>query len=730
VAPAASAVAVDADRHALLQRDVAAGHRPGRRRRGPLTAEAACAEAEDVTHRDALLDLFFDFSRQFFDYAVLFLVQADIAEGRDAFGNGASRDRVLGIGVPLDLPSLLASAREKRAPVVAAGPTDGLDAVLLADLQRPRDSEIAVVPLLVRNRAVALLVGDCGESGIDRESVRQVVGFGNVVGKAFERIIVRRKLDGFIAGSRSGTMGQVADPGAVPSKSVPPSSLARSLTPPPGRVLPASTASSPSAGSLAAPRVPFAASPSATRVPASPALGAPGAGAPASSDPASAPATAPSAGAAAPAAASPAGSPAPGAPAPKAPVRPSSAPPPPANIAVLRPIGGPPIPREEPDSPPSAPAGTVARVGTVSATPPGQAPRSDAPQIEASELDGDEEDGTVLFDTFAREIARDSDVRVASPSSAFAVPAHRPPAAQAGAENGLPLVMFDFATELGTLVDRLAAGEEDESAEVELLRQGERAMPALMARFPGPLVFERARLATMPNPPRASECGVILRLVARERKVALPFVLERLADADVERRGWATHLLVELPYVEALPRAIEQLHDDDASVRASAALAVAAIARNHPGRVAQTLREHADDSDPRQRTAAMRAAGAVRDAQLVPLLMRGLGDGIEAVVTAAHDALVQVTRQDFGPDARPWMKWWDQNSGRHRLEWLIDALTHDVSEVRRAAGDELRVLSRQYFGFASDLPARDRERAQQRYRDWWITEGRANRRRF
>jgi hypothetical protein len=222
---------------------------------------------------------------------------------------------------------------------------------------------------------------------------------------------------------------------------------------------------------------------------------------------------------------------------------------------------------------------------------------------------------------------------------------------------------------------------------------------------------------------------VVLRLVARERKVALPFVLGRLDDPDPERRGWATHLLGELPYLEALSRLLDRLLDADASIRVSAALAIAAVAKSHPGRVAQTLRELADEVDPRRRLAAMRAAGEVRDPQLVPLLTRGLGDGMEEVVEAAHTGLVLLTRQDFGVDARPWLKWWEQNSTRHRLEWLIDALTHDVSEVRRAAGDELRLLSRQYFGFSSDLPSRDRERAQQRYRDWWITEGRGIHRR-
>ena len=206
----------------LLQRQVSVGPRPMRRRRGPITVEAARAEADEVVDRDALLDLFFDFSQQFFDYSALFLVHGDIAEGRDAFGNGASRERVLGIGVPLDMPSMLSGVRDKRLSAVAKPPADSLDASLLSDLQRSRTSEMVIVPLVVRTRAVALLIGDCGEAGIDKESVQQVVSFSGVVGKSFERIIVRRKLDGFIAGGRDSTVGRVSS-SMVPSK--PPSAL-------------------------------------------------------------------------------------------------------------------------------------------------------------------------------------------------------------------------------------------------------------------------------------------------------------------------------------------------------------------------------------------------------------------------------------------------------------------------------------------------------------------------
>ena len=148
-----SGAAASERRTGLLQREVPQAVRAARRRRGPVTFEAGKAEAEEATDRDTLLNLFFDFARQFFDYAAIFLVHGDIAEGRDAFGVGASRERVVGIGVPLNLPGLMSSARDRRAPAVTKAPSDGLEAELLADLGRPRDAEIALVPLVVRTRA-------------------------------------------------------------------------------------------------------------------------------------------------------------------------------------------------------------------------------------------------------------------------------------------------------------------------------------------------------------------------------------------------------------------------------------------------------------------------------------------------------------------------------------------------------------------------------------------------
>ena len=639
------ATPVVAERHTgLLTREVPQGVRAARRRRGPVTFEVAKREADEAEDRDGLLDLFFDYSRQYFDYATLFLVHGDIAEGRDAFGPGASRQRVVGIGVPLDLPGLLAGVRDQRASVVTRPPSGGLEAELLADLNRPRDAEIAIVPLVVRTRAVALLVGDCGEHGVDRANVQQVVAFASVIGKAFERIIVRRKLAGFIAGNRAEGAGRV-DPTLVSVK---------------------------------------AATPGASGVPGVPGL----------------PTT--------------------------------SVPPPAANIAVVRPIGGPPIPREDPPDTP--------RPAALSPSPPPAHVRThanalvEAPFVEVSTVSTTTLDHAIedvgraaeLFDELGWD-SPEGDLLGPPPSAAIAVPLHKPPTRHTEPP-AQPSVIVDLELELGGMVDRIAAGEADEAAEGELLRQGERAMRVIMARFPGPLTVERSRITAMPVPPRPSECGPILRLVTRERKAALPFVLEKLTDPETETRGWATHVLCELPYAEAIDPLMLRLRDVDLGTRVSAAHALAAIGKMFPEPVRTAIVRLAHSADSIDRAAAARAMAELRDAALVPELVRALADGDEAVESATHMALVQVTRQDFGLDARPWLRWWELNASRHRIEWLIDSLTHEIAEVRRAAGEELRTASKEYFGYAADLPPRDRERAQQRYRDWWVTEGRARHR--
>jgi hypothetical protein len=598
-APAPAAVEVEASpstrllerSSALLQRTAGQSQRPARRHRGPLTFDAGRREVEEASDRDGLLALLFDFARQFFEYSALFLVQGDIAEGRDGFGSGASRERVLGIGVPLDLPSLLSNARESRALVVSSAAPDGLDAELLADLQRPSNVEIAVLPVVVRTRAVALLVGDCGDTGIDRDALRQIVDFCALVSKAFERIIVRRKLEGFVAGSR-GSGQHRFDPSSLVSKH-PPGALAVATAPkPPSGVL-AAAGGAPAAASV--PKHP-------SGVLAAAVLGSP----PSSTTP----------------------------PVPRA----VEGPPPAANIAASRKITGPPIPREEPESLPE----------------PKQA---------------------AAFDTMPSP----------APSPGYAH--HHEAQLKGSDENGIAAGTVDDDVALAAILDRLVAGEGNAEDEVEFLRGGESAMRLLMARFPGPLTFERSNIAATASPRRPSECGPILRLIVGQRKLALPFVLERIGDTDPEIRGWASYVLCELPYLEALPQLVPRLQDPDASTRASAVRAVAAIARAFGKPVVDALVRFGAAASASERAAAMRAMGEAREPAIIPDLIRALAEVDEAARAAAHEALVRITVQDLGVEQPPWLEWWERNSSRSCASRVANTLaTREICPQKNVNG--------------------------------------------
>jgi hypothetical protein len=115
----------------------------------------------------------------------------------------------------------------------------------------------------------------------------------------------------------------------------------------------------------------------------------------------------------------------------------------------------------------------------------------------------------------------------------------------------------------------------------------------------------------------------------------------------------------------------------------------------------------------------------LRDAQAPLPLTKLLEDANAQVADSALAALVVISRQDFGRDARRWREWYKRNQSKHRIQWLIDALTHESDEVRHAAGDELKNLTKEYFGYYHDLPRKERSRAQKRYRHWWETKGKA-----
>jgi hypothetical protein len=370
-------------------------------------------------------------------------------------------------------------------------------------------------------------------------------------------------------------------------------------------------------------------------------------------------------------------------------------------------------------------------VKTPAAPPPAMEEHANARPLEIVDLDDDDADVKSLppsdFPVALPPLPPPPEPsRAPMPASEqqISVSAHRPPSARTDASRVLPSVIVDVASEYVGLVERAIAGA-DEEAESELIRAGGYAMPAIMARFPGPITIEEERLASGPLP-RAPECGPVLKLVATQRRTALPFVLAHVEDEDETRRFWATYLLTELVYPDTIGPATNRCFDESARVRRAARAAVRAIAEHHGAAISERLDSVAKDASAPagKRLLAVEALGESREPTAVPALVALLGDEHADLAAAARNALVAIARQDFATDAEKWREWWGKNESRDRIEWLIDALMHDQASMRAAAGEELKTLTKEQFGYYEDLPRRERIAAQQRYRDWWEKTGR------
>jgi hypothetical protein len=121
----------------------------------------------------------------------------------------------------------------------------------------------------------------------------------------------------------------------------------------------------------------------------------------------------------------------------------------------------------------------------------------------------------------------------------------------------------------------------------------------------------------------------------------------------------------------------------------------------------------------RRQVTAIEALGRLRDVESFEFLVSLLDSPEVEVIRAAHASLVRLTSQDFGTAKRKWLSWLDKHASEHRVEWLIDALMHSDERLRRRASDELKHLTQEYFGYQPGHPKRQRENAQQKYRQWW-----------
>jgi hypothetical protein len=264
----------------------------------------------------------------------------------------------------------------------------------------------------------------------------------------------------------------------------------------------------------------------------------------------------------------------------------------------------------------------------------------------------------------------------------------------------------------------------DGTADDELADAVDRAsdtLGALMKRFPGKLRTER--FAASGRTLRAAQYGGLLELVVRLGAAASELLIDKMSNPQRDVRFFAVVCAVELRPRNAVYALVERLFDQDFGVRATAIEALAGYPAQDLSHALARARRAVHSTDPEVVAAATAAIVALGDVEAVGDLIGALersDRGSEHV----RKALSALTAQDFGANERKWRKWWDASRKQHRIEWLIEGLSHKDDTIRENAINDLRRLTGEYFGYHYDLPRKEREQAAERWVGWWKDTGR------
>jgi len=712
-----------------------------------LTYSQAMALLETAKERDEIIDIFYRFAHQAFEFSMLAVVTGDTASGRLAGFRGEEPVDAAAVSIPLNQGGLFqACVTSQREQIGAMEDTTGMD--VLNQLGRDVPLNAAAIPVILKKRVILLFYGDSAHRGVRANRVEKLMAFSSAVSAAFERILMARKYASFAASEKSGTASVPPDaerairvdatvmerkkkrdfsawtqlatePVPMPEPAVPP---APEPVPEPVVELIPEPAPEPVLELIPEPvpepvveLIPEPAPPSVVELideppPASP----PGAADPhasatredttlrfgvESSRKAQVPLMPVTA--AAPVLLRPA---------------PASAPPPSeekkSEVTVR------PAPRPETAGVYMHVEKREERMHRRTSTPPPEAQSTNRyPAVDDLSRKPSRPPAPIPLNRPVSSAANPVEATSVPPQPAPIPLQQRADGQSSGREQA----------DLEALVLELLNGRVDDGIVRRILDGGEAAIAQLIAHFPGPLLCDRFQ--EMTRLPAVSYHGPVLRTLSLFEQRAVPYVLPLLESFDSEIRFYATFLFSEIGTAEVLPALVNRLFDNDRQIRAVAI----DIMREYTGRreyrqaIAEVAMVLAGDSTPlEKRRLAAEILGELRDTAAIAPLASMLGSVDGVLAERCQRALVRITFNDFGFSERKWMSWFAESRDHHRIEWAIEALTHKNENIRRMAMGELRQIPGDEVEWPP--PPYDfnlRKEIQRRCVEWWNARGRS-----
>ncbi len=151
--------------------------------------EVALVLASD---RDAVSEIALRIARRYTEAAAIFIVRGGIISGFRGDGEAIS-EQIAGILLPTESDCVITAPAATKNPFRGRPPESGLDATLLASLQRSDAREVTVFPILIRDQVVNLLYTDSGQNPLGETGFAALGALANLITRAYERLILERK---------------------------------------------------------------------------------------------------------------------------------------------------------------------------------------------------------------------------------------------------------------------------------------------------------------------------------------------------------------------------------------------------------------------------------------------------------------------------------------------------------------------------------------------------------
>jgi len=162
---------------------------------GPLTTELAAQLLERADERDAVVDVFFRYARQYFDATALFSIREDRALGREVH-NVPNMTDIHDLSVAIARGSMLDELVRTLLPRVGDLSRKEEDHPLAEALRRVDAQPSALLPIAIQRRVVSVVYGDRGGEYFRQSDLQPLIELLPEVSRAFERIIRTRKVLG------------------------------------------------------------------------------------------------------------------------------------------------------------------------------------------------------------------------------------------------------------------------------------------------------------------------------------------------------------------------------------------------------------------------------------------------------------------------------------------------------------------------------------------------------